>query len=78
MVSIEQLSDIVADIAGLLGMETEHVGGPQGVRGRSSHNALLLPTTGFAPEPPLEMGLIPTYEWFEAQVRSSGTVSVSL
>jgi nucleoside-diphosphate-sugar epimerase len=69
MVSIDQLADMVAAIAGI-GIRKNHVSGPQGVRGRNSDNTLLRQVLGWEPEISLEEGLARTYRWIEAQVRN--------
>ncbi len=67
MVSINELADIIADIAGVE-IEKNHVEGPEGVRGRNSDNTLLEKVLAWAPEIPLEEGLVHTYKWIEKQV----------
>jgi nucleoside-diphosphate-sugar epimerase len=67
MVSINQLADIIADIAGIR-IVKKHVQGPQGVRGRNSDNTRLREVLGWEPEISLEEGLARTYYWIEAQV----------
>jgi GDP-D-mannose 3',5'-epimerase len=74
MVTINQLADIVAEIAGIR-IVKKHVPGPQGVRGRNSDNTLLRAVLGWAPATPLEEGLARTYPWIEAQVSASLAVS---
>ncbi len=68
MVSINQLADIVAEIAGV-NIEKKYVDGPQGVRGRNSDNALLRRALDWEPRVSLEEGLQITYRWIEEQVR---------
>ncbi len=68
MVSINQLADMIADIAGLT-IRKRHVPGPQGVRGRNSDNTLLKAVLGWTPTITLEDGLSRTYQWIEKQVR---------
>jgi nucleoside-diphosphate-sugar epimerase len=68
MVTINQLTDIVADIAGIR-INKKHVSGPQGVRGRNSDNTLLRKVLGWEPEISLEEGLAHTYAWIESQVQ---------
>lgn len=68
MVTINQLADIVAEIAGVK-LVKKHVSGPQGVRGRNSDNTRLRQVLGWEPEISLEEGLRHTYLWIEAQVR---------
>lgn len=67
LVTINQLADIVASIAGIE-IEKRHVPGPQGVRGRNSDNARLHEVLGWRPEIGLEEGLARTYAWIEEQV----------
>lgn len=68
MVSINELADIIARIAGV-GIVKRHVSGPQGVRGRNSDNSRLRQILGWEPEVSLEEGLTLTYAWVEEQVR---------
>jgi len=68
MVTINQLVDLVADIAGKE-IEKRHVPGPQGVRGRNSDNRLIRKKLRWNPSQSLRSGLEPTYHWIEAQVR---------
>ncbi len=70
MVTINQLVDIVADIAGKT-VEKNHVSGPLGVRGRNSDNRLIEQRLGWKPSRPLREGLAKTYEWIETQVRNT-------
>jgi nucleoside-diphosphate-sugar epimerase len=70
MVSINQLADIIAEIAGIR-IVKKHVPGPQGVRGRNSDNDRLREVLGWEPEISLEEGLAITYAWIEAQVRKN-------
>lgn len=64
MVSINQLVDIVADIAGKT-IGKEHIPGPTGVRGRNSDNRLIKEKLGWVPEATLRSGLERTYQWIE-------------
>jgi GDP-D-mannose 3',5'-epimerase len=68
MVTINQLADLVAGVAGVR-IEKKHVPGPQGVRGRNSDNTRLRQVLGWEPQVSLEEGLARTYAWIEAQVR---------
>lgn len=68
MVTINQLADIVAEIAGIRIIK-KHVPGPQGVRGRNSDNTRLRQVLGWEPEISLEEGLRRTYAWIGEQVR---------
>jgi GDP-D-mannose 3',5'-epimerase len=69
MVSIDQLADIVAKIAGVA-IVKKHVPGPQGVRGRNSDNSLLRSVLDWEPQISLEEGLRRTYGWIEGQVHA--------
>jgi GDP-D-mannose 3', 5'-epimerase len=68
MVTINELADIVAAIAGIE-ISKKHIDGPQGVRGRNSDNSRLREVLGWEPEITLEDGLKTTYQWIEDQVR---------
>ena len=68
LVTINQLADIIADIAGIR-IVKKHVPGPEGVRGRNSDNSRLYQVLGWVPEIPLEEGLRRTYNWIEGQLR---------
>ena len=67
MVSINQLADMIAGIAGVE-LRRKHVAGPQGVRGRNSDNTRLRQVLGWEPQISLEEGLARTYSWIEDQV----------
>jgi nucleoside-diphosphate-sugar epimerase len=67
MVSINELADMIAGIAGIR-IEKRHIEGPQGVRGRNSDNTQLREVLGWEPRISLEDGLSRTYEWIEQQV----------
>jgi nucleoside-diphosphate-sugar epimerase len=68
LVTINQLVDIVAEIAGARIIK-KYVDGPQGVRGRNSDNTRLREVLQWEPEISLEEGLTRTYFWIEDQVR---------
>jgi GDP-D-mannose 3',5'-epimerase len=68
MVTIDELADIIAEVAGVE-IVKKHVPGPQGVRGRNSDNSLLRKVLGWEPEISLEQGFQRTYAWIEEQVR---------
>ncbi|MDQ3087672.1 MAG: NAD-dependent epimerase/dehydratase family protein [Acidobacteriota bacterium] len=70
MITINQLADIVAHIAGIE-VTKKHIDGPQGVRGRNSDNTKLRQVLGWEPEISLEEGLKTTYQWIEQQVEKS-------
>lgn len=68
MVSINQLVDIVSDIAGKT-LHKNHIPGPEGVRGRNSDNRLIEEKLGWKPSATLTAGLEKTYHWIEEQLR---------
>ncbi len=68
MLTINQLADMVADIAGIR-IVKKHVPGPQGVRGRNSDNTRLRQVLRWEPAISLEEGLARTYAWIEQQVQ---------
>lgn len=68
MVSINQLAEIIMNIAGK-NLTLNHVEGPQGVRGRNSDNTLIFKKLGWKPSRPLAEGLRSTYEWIGKQVK---------
>lgn len=72
LVTINQLADIIAKIAGI-SIEKKHVAGPQGVRGRNSDNTRLREVLAWEPQVSLEEGLAETYRWIEAQVKAKMT-----
>jgi GDP-D-mannose 3',5'-epimerase len=67
MVTINQLVELVADIAGKK-LTIRHKKGPLGVRGRNSDNRLIKQRLAWAPTQTLRSGLEKTYEWIERQV----------
>jgi nucleoside-diphosphate-sugar epimerase len=76
MVSINQLADIIAKIAGV-SIVKRHIPGPQGVRGRNSDNTLLREVLDWEPEISLEQGLRRTYEWIEDKLVEEGVAQVA-
>lgn len=66
-VTIDQLVDLVADIAGKR-IRCHHVDGPRGVDGRASDNQLIRERLGWVPTRRLRDGLETTYRWVEQQV----------
>jgi GDP-D-mannose 3',5'-epimerase len=74
MVTINQLADIVAGIAGIR-ITKKHIEGPMGVRGRNSDNTLLRKVLDWEPAVSLEDGLARTYAWIESQIRAKAAES---
>ncbi len=63
LVSINQLVDIVEDIAGIRLRRTYKLDAPKGVRGRNSDNTLIMEKLGWEPSISLRDGLEKTYRW---------------
>uniref|UniRef100_A0A6C0C2P4 NAD-dependent epimerase/dehydratase domain-containing protein n=1 Tax=viral metagenome TaxID=1070528 RepID=A0A6C0C2P4_9ZZZZ len=71
MVTINALTDMVADIACKGEIKIANIPGPEGVRGRTSHNALFVEKIGWGPTTTLREGMEKTYAWVELQLRAS-------
>ena len=68
MVSIDQLVDIVEDIAGITIARRYNLDAPEGVRGRNSDNTMIRERLGWEPSTPLRVGLERTYRWIHDEV----------
>ena len=68
MVSINQLVDIVEDIAGYKLERKYDLDAPKGVRGRNSENTLIKQYLNWEPSIPLRKGMKKTYDWIKEQV----------
>jgi nucleoside-diphosphate-sugar epimerase len=68
MVSINELVDMVEDIAGYKLERKYDLNAPKGVRGRNSENTLIKKYLGWEPSIPLRKGLKKTYNWINEQV----------
>jgi nucleoside-diphosphate-sugar epimerase len=68
MVTINQLVEMIAEIAGIE-IKKKHIPGPQGVRGRNSDNTRLREVLNWEPTISLEEGIARTYAWIEKQVQ---------
>lgn len=75
LVTINQLADIIAEIASIR-INKKHVSGPEGVRGRNSDNTRLRQILHWEPEISLEKGLARTYTWIETQVQQTVTAQI--
>jgi len=71
MVTINQLAELVMDVAGKK-LAIRHIPGPLGVRGRNSDNRLIQEKLAWKPSRPLREGIEKTYRWIDAQVRAVG------
>jgi nucleoside-diphosphate-sugar epimerase len=76
LVTINELVDIVAAIAGKRIEKRHDLTKPQGVRGRNSDNSRLRAVLGWEPQVSLEEGLARTYAWIEAQLAEQGRLHV--
>jgi nucleoside-diphosphate-sugar epimerase len=74
LVTINELVDIVAKIAGKNIKKKHDLTKPQGVRGRNSDNTRLRQVLGWEPQVPLEVGLEKTYKWVESELRKKGVI----
>lgn len=63
MVTINQLVDIVEDIAGVKLERRYNLSAPKGVNGRNSNNTMIMERLDWEPRITLEAGLARTYEW---------------
>ena len=68
LVTINQLIDIVEDIAGLRVKRRYNLTAPKGVRGRCSDNTMIRREFGWAPSIRLRDGLEKTYRWIHDQM----------
>jgi GDP-D-mannose 3', 5'-epimerase len=69
-VTINQLVDMVEDIAGIKLKRTYDLSAPQGVNGRNSDNTLIKKYLDWEPNTPLQVGLEKTYRWIYDQYRA--------
>jgi nucleoside-diphosphate-sugar epimerase len=71
LVTINELVDIVCEIAGVTLKREYILDAPQGVRGRNSDNTRILSRLGWEPTTTLQDGLAETYAWVHDQVAAS-------
>ena len=74
LVSINQLVDVVEEIAGVKLRRRYNLHAPRGVNGRNSDNTLIRQTMGWEPSTPLRVGLETTYRWIYDQVCAGRSV----
>ena len=77
-VTVNQLVDIVEEIAGIKLMRTYDLSAPKGVNGRNSDNTLIKKYLNWEPNTTLRIGLEKTYRWIYDQymARERGEVGV--
>ncbi len=76
LISINDLTEMVAGIAGIDITRKHDLTAPQGVRGRNSDNTLIQELMGWEPSISLLDGMTETYDWISEQVRNT-TVDVT-
>jgi GDP-D-mannose 3', 5'-epimerase len=77
LISINELVDMVARIAGKRIGKRYNLTAPQGVRGRNSDNTRLRQVLGWEPSVSLEEGLAETYRWIARQVGATAEPSAA-
>src|SRR3989441_5557250 len=75
MITIDELVDIVAKVAGEQIEKQHDLSKPQGVRGRNSDNSLLRKVLDWEPIISLEEGLARTYEWIRGELVKTGRIA---
>jgi nucleoside-diphosphate-sugar epimerase len=75
LISINELVDLISEIAGKRLSKEHDLSKPQGVRGRNSDNNRLRETLKWEPSVPLEEGLRVTYRWIENELHHAGRLS---
>jgi nucleoside-diphosphate-sugar epimerase len=68
LVTINQLVDVVEDIAGIKLKRTYNLNAPKGVNGRNSDNTKIKRLLGWEPSIRLRDGMAKTFEWIESQM----------
>jgi nucleoside-diphosphate-sugar epimerase len=68
LVTINQLVDIVEEIAGVKLERRYNLSAPKGVNGRNSDNTLIKRLLGWEPSMPLRVGMEKTYRWIYDQM----------
>lgn len=70
LISINDLTDMVAKIAGIEITRKHDLSAPQGVRGRNSDNTVILDLLGWEPSTPLSVGMKVTYDWIAEEIEA--------
>ena len=68
LVTINQLVDIVEDIAGVKLQRKYNLSAPKGVNGRNSDNTLIIDRLAWEPSTRLRDGMETTYRWIEGEI----------
>lgn len=77
LVTIDQLVDIVEEIAGIKLKRRYNRSAPKGVNGRNSDNSRILSYLNWEPSISLREGLEKTYRWIETQMLGAGAAAPS-
>jgi GDP-D-mannose 3',5'-epimerase len=77
LVSINQLVDLVEEIAGVKLERSYNLGAPKGVAGRNSDNTLIQQVFGWEPSTKLRDGLEKTYRWIYDEIARGGASVVN-
>jgi nucleoside-diphosphate-sugar epimerase len=75
LVTINQLVDVVEEVAGVRLTRRYDLGAPKGVRGRNSDNTMIRERLGWEPSTPLAVGLEKTYSWIHDELVASGRLA---
>ena len=75
MVTINELVDIIEEIAGVILARRYNLDAPKGVRGRNSDNTMILDRLGWEPSTPLRTGLEATYRWIYGEMLAGRPVA---
>ena len=75
MVTVDELVDLVLEIAGKSLLKRHDTSKPQGVRGRNSDNSKLEGLLNWSPEYSLADGLSITYGWIESELKKTERIS---
>ena len=73
-VSINQMIEMIEEIADFKVKKNYQLDKPKGVRGRSSDNSYVTKKIGWKSENTLKEGLTKTYKWIEEQINSSSNI----
>jgi GDP-D-mannose 3', 5'-epimerase len=74
LVTINQLVDVVEEIAGVRLKRTYDLTAPKGVNGRNSDNTMILDRLGWEPSTRLRDGMKKTYSWIEQQMLAQNSL----
>src|SRR5438876_6414203 len=75
LVTIDELVDIVCEVADKQLTKCHNPQGPQGVRGRNSDNSRLRQVLSWEPSISLRQGLTRTYPWIESELSKAGRIA---